>query len=1039
MMSVDRKFSGGVRRAFARNVALAVLMASGLSLGIAGSAGASIAHTITQVSPGSGTVTTPNSAALSVQLNVTGNSGSVTYTTVAGPVDVSSTGLVTVPSTLAAATYTVSGFTSDAFLGTGTYNYQLTVIPGTMPQAAPTTGTVTTPNSSAFTASLSMSGNFGTVTYSTVSGPVNVNSSGTVSTGGTLHVGVYTVNGTVSDPNGDTGTYSYALTVTTGSISNFCFLWCNSTTTPVSSGFTDSILNYMPNSYGVVTFTTASGSIDVASNGFVSVPSTLATGSYSVSGTMSDANGDTGSYSYSLLVLNGGIYTSKVGAAITTATSFAYSDSLPTPVYPYASFGALTYVAGSNGNLHVSSAGAVSSSAALQSGSYHISAGLSDANGDTGTYDYWLTVNAVTLNQTAPFTNGGLVTPATALGFTSQLVVTPVLASPVTYSAASSTPPGVNISTTGAVSTTGHLSTGYYVVSGTTSDLLGDTGTYTYSLHVTPGLITQIAPTTGSVTTPNSAAFSVQLNVSGTFGTVSYCSGPNLSGLVMSSTGLITTSGTLPVNPSNVITCSVSDSYGDTGTYSYTLTVTAGTLVQTAPTSFVVNTQDSYYFFDYLNVSGSYGTLTFSPVTGPLNVNSSGVVYTNAPLAVGNYTVNGTVVDSNGDSGPYTYTLHVKTTLVQLAPVAGVATTTASTGFSAQLNVTNQVGPVTYISTGGSSSLAVSGTGLITVVGGPLAVGTYTKYVKFSDGTGAYGFGQFTLSVGSGTIVQTTPVSFTGDPITAQGLNVQLNTTGNNGAVTFTKTSSDPTLAVSPGGHVSVASSGLVPGVYTLSGTTSDPLGDTGTFSFTLTVNGSGGGILPGPVPTLPILVVTASSESVSAGAAVNETAAVTGLASGDTATAAGTVFTYVGTGGTVYGPSQVAPTDAGTYSVTPSGGTVTVTPAGHQANYSATRLYGNGVLTISGTAATSPPHITSTSGKVIHGKTTTLILHGSGFVTNGTVRFVKGGFNVQIHTLNISRVAVTVTASKTVKPGRYRLFFTNPDGGRATVVITVG
>jgi hypothetical protein len=120
-------------------------------------------------------------------------------------------------------------------------------IPGTMPQAAPTTGTVTTPNSSAFTASLSMSGNFGTVTYSTVSGPVNVNSSGAISTGGTLHVGVYTVNGTVSDPNGDTGTYSYALTVTTGSISNFCFLWCNSTTTPHSSGFTDSILNYMPN------------------------------------------------------------------------------------------------------------------------------------------------------------------------------------------------------------------------------------------------------------------------------------------------------------------------------------------------------------------------------------------------------------------------------------------------------------------------------------------------------------------------------------------------------------------------------------------------------------------------------------------------------------------------------------------------------------------------------------------------------------------------------------------------------------------------
>ena len=1039
-MNVNKKFSAGVRRVFARNVALAVLMASGLSLGVAGTAGAIVAHTISQTSPLSGTVTTPNSAAVSVQLNVTGNIGSVTFTThLAGPVNVSSTGLVTVPSTLAAAVYTVSGFTSDTSAGTGNYSYQLTVIPGTMPQIAPTTATTDTPSSSGWTDSLNVSGNFGTVTYSTVSGPVNVDSGGNISTSGTLPVGTYTATGTMSDPNGDTGTYSYALTVTTGDISNFCFFFCNSTQTPVSSGFTDSILNSMPNTYGTVTFTTASGSIDVASNGSVSVPSTLAAGGYSVSGTMSDTNGDSGTYSYSLFVSTGTIYTSKVGSAITTATSHPFSDSLPTPVYPFASSGALTFVAGSNGNLHVSAAGAVSSSAALLSGTYHISAGLTDANGDSGTYSYWLTVNAVTLSQTAPLTNAGAVTPATSLGYTNQLVVTPVQASPVTYSAASSTPSGVNVSSSGAVSTTGHLPVGFYVVHGTTSDLLGDSGTYTFTLHVTGGVITQIAPTTGTVTTPMSALFSVQLHVSGTFGTVTYCSGPNGSGLSISPSGLITTTGTLPVNASNVIGCSVVDSYGDTGTYSYALTVTTGLLVQTAPTGQVVNTQDSFFFIDLLNVHGSYGTVTFSPVSGPLNVISGGLVFTNGSLPVGSYTVNGTVIDSNGDSGPYTYTLQVTTTLVQLSPVAGVATTSASTGFSAQLAVTNNVGPVTYIDEGGSSSLAVSGTGQITVVGGPLAIGTYTKSVKFTDGTGAYGYGQFTLTVGSATIIQTTPVSFTGDPITAQSLNVQLNTTGNNGAVTFTKTSSDPTLVVSPGGHVSVATSGLAAGVYTLSGTTSDPLGDTGTFSFTMTVTGGGGGILPGPVPTLPVLIVTASSESVSAGSAINETASVSGLATGDTATASGVVFTYTGTGGTTYGPSQAQPTSAGTYSVTPSAGTVTVTPAGHQANYSATRQYGNGTLTLSGSVAKSTPNISGTSGGVTHGHTTTLILHGSGFVTNGTVKFVKVGFGIQIHTLNDTRVAVTVTASKSVKPGMYRLFFTNPDGGRATTVVKVG
>lgn len=72
-------------------------------------------------------------------------------------------------------------------------------------------------------------------------------------------------------------------------------------------------------------------------------------------------------------------------------------------------------------------------------------------------------------------------------------------------------------------------------------------------------------------------------------------------------------------------------------------------------------------------------------------------------------------------------------------------------------------------------------------------------------------------------------------------------------------------------------------------------------------------------------------------------------LAAGDSLT--GATYTYLGTGSTTYGSSTTAPTNAGTYSITPSAAVIS---AGEEANYNIT--YTVGTLTITPLTVTVTP-----------------------------------------------------------------------------------
>jgi hypothetical protein len=130
----------------------------------------------------------------------------------------------------------------------------------------------------------------------------------------------------------------------------------------------------------------------------------------------------------------------------------------------------------------------------------------------------------------------------------------------------------LNVSTAGVVTTTGTLAAGVYSVSGTDSDASLEAGTWSYTLTVTAVSITQDAPSSNNVASASSNTFTDQLVTSGQNGTVSFVTTTPNANLAVSSLGVITTSGILTPG-SYTVSGTDSDGYGDTGTWTYTLTV----------------------------------------------------------------------------------------------------------------------------------------------------------------------------------------------------------------------------------------------------------------------------------------------------------------------------------------------------------------------------------------------------------------------------------------------------------------------------------
>lgn len=152
-------------------------------------------------------------------------------------------------------------------------------------------------------------------------------------------------------------------------------------------------------------------------------------------------------------------------------------------------------------------------------------------------------------------------------------------------------------------------------------------------------------------------------------------------------------------------------------------------------------------------------------------------------------------------------------------------------------------------------------------------------------------------------------------------------------------------FAVTAGGG-SVASPGT--GVTNASGFATSPTWTLGTTIGTNnnTLSASFGPIAVGfsASATSRSITITASSPSVTYPTVVTQSYSITSGALGGSDAIASMTYTYEGTSGTSYGPSTTAPTNVGTYSVTPSSA---VFSAGNANNYTITYLPGTVTIAI--------------------------------------------------------------------------------------------
>jgi major membrane immunogen (membrane-anchored lipoprotein) len=272
----------------------------------------------------------------------------------------------------------------------------------------------------------------------------------------------------------------------------------------------------------------------------------------------------------------------------------------------------------------------------------------------------------------------------------------------VTYVQTSGSPE-LLVSTSGLVTTSGPLTPGTYVASGTSSDPNDDTGIFALTLEV--GVLIQGAPTTASVKVSGSQNYHGQLNVTGSDGAVSYVQTSGTPALIVGASGLVTTSG--PLTPGTYVAKgTTSDTVGDKGTFA--LTVKVGALVQRVPLTATVLTTNSSSFTDQLVEGANLGAVTYVQTTGSpaLVVSASGLVTTSGLLAKGTYRTDGRVSDATGDAGTFGFTLSVSTPLV--VPTAtsingyAVAGRTRSliihgTGFSGDPRITSHPGTTAVV------------------------------------------------------------------------------------------------------------------------------------------------------------------------------------------------------------------------------------------------------------------------------------------------------------------------------------------------------
>ncbi len=229
----------------------------------------------------------------------------------------------------------------------------------------------------------------GKLTYAQSKGApeLKVSSSGVISAPASLKPGIYKASGTVSDSSSDSGSWLFTLTVKANQLKQIS---PTKATAGAGTAFTAQLK--VKGAHGKTTFVESKGAphLKVSSSGRISAPATLKKGTYAATGTVKDASGRTGIWSFTLTVK-----ASTLKQAAPTAGRTVSGTAFTTQLEVSGGLGKVTFTQLTGAQvMTVSSTGKVSAPATLAAASYTITGTAKDTGGDTCTWTFTLFVAA---------------------------------------------------------------------------------------------------------------------------------------------------------------------------------------------------------------------------------------------------------------------------------------------------------------------------------------------------------------------------------------------------------------------------------------------------------------------------------------------------------------------------------------------------------------------------------------------------------------------------------------------------------------------